>query len=151
MYRVDFLGITMGYARFLYKGKVSIGGKTAYHLNVRAWTSGVLSFIYPINETIDYYLDAETIAPIRHRVHGQEKEEGRRGDLRPGEREDRLPVPDNGEIRKKVDVVPSIHDPVSVAYYFRWRDMGSRGQAEERVRRPQGLPDRHRVRGVRNG
>ncbi|MBP2684479.1 MAG: hypothetical protein H6Q79_2518, partial [Deltaproteobacteria bacterium] len=48
-YRVDFIGITMGYARFRYEGKVSIAGKTAYHLNVRAWTSGALSYIYPIN------------------------------------------------------------------------------------------------------
>ena len=75
-YRVDFLGITMGYARFRYNGKVSIAGKTAYHLNVRAWTSGVLSFVYPINETIDYYLDAETLAPIRQEF--TQRGEGRR-------------------------------------------------------------------------
>ncbi|MDD5761635.1 MAG: DUF3108 domain-containing protein, partial [bacterium] len=74
VYRVDFIGITMGYARFRYQGKVSIAGKQAYHLNVRAWTSGVLSYIYPINETIDYYLDAETIAPIRQEYTQREKE-----------------------------------------------------------------------------
>jgi hypothetical protein len=74
VYRVDFIGITMGYARFRYVGKVTIAGKSAYHLNVRAWTSGILSYIFPINETIDYYLDAETIAPIRQEFTQREKE-----------------------------------------------------------------------------
>ena len=123
-FRVDFLGITMGYARFLYKGKVSIGGKTAYHVNVRAWTSGILSFLYPINETIEYYLDHETIAPIRIEYTGRKN---KRDDVAIYDQEKGKIVyryRDTGEIRKKVDVVPSIHDPVSATYYFRWRDMG---------------------------
>ncbi|MBE0603233.1 MAG: DUF3108 domain-containing protein, partial [Deltaproteobacteria bacterium] len=115
---------TMGYARFLYKGKVSIGGRTAYHVNVRAWTSGILSFIYPINETIEYYLDHETIAPIRIEYTGRKK---KRDDVAFYDQEKGKIVyryRDTGEIRKKVDVVPSIYDPVSATYYFRWRDMG---------------------------
>jgi hypothetical protein len=124
VYRVDFIGITMGYARFRYLGKVAIAAKPAYHLNVRAWTSGVLSFIYPINETIDYYLDAETLAPIRQEFTQREKD---KDDVAIYNQETgrityryRL----SGEIRKQVDTIPSIYDPVSVAYYFRWRDLG---------------------------
>ena len=30
----------------------------------------------------------------------------------------------SGKIRKEVDTVPSVYDPVSVAYYFRWKDLG---------------------------
>ena len=97
VYRVDFIGITMGYARFRYQGKVMIAGKTAYHLNVRAWTSGVLSYIYPINDTIDYYLDAETLAPIRQEFTHPREGEGRRCPLRPGDREDHVQVPADGE------------------------------------------------------
>ncbi len=123
-YRVDFLGITMGYARFLYKGRVTIGGRTAYHVNVRAWTTGVLSFLYPINETIEYYLDSETIAPIRIEYTGRKN---KRDDVAVYDQENGKIVyryRDNGQIRKKVDVLPLTHDPVSAAYYFRWRDMG---------------------------
>ncbi len=127
-YRVDFLGITMGYARFRFVGKVSIGGRTAYHLNVRAWTSGILSYIYPINDTIDYYLDYETIEPIRIEYTGRrdKKDDTAVYDQEKGKIVYRYRH--NGEIRKVVDVVPGIHDPVSATYYFRWRDMGEKGR-----------------------
>jgi hypothetical protein len=123
-FRVDFLGITMGYARFQYAGRVSIGGKTAYRINVRAWTSGVLAYLYPINETIEYYLDTENIQPIRIEYTGRKN---KRDDAAVYDQETGKILYrylDNGEIRKTVDAVPSIHDPVSVIYYFRWRDMG---------------------------
>lgn len=124
VYRVDFIGITMGFARFRYNGKVSIAGKPAYHLNVRAWTSGILSYIFPINETIDYYLDAETLAPIRQEFtqRDREKDDVALYDQETGKITYRYRQ--SGKIRKEVDTVPSVYDPVSVAYYFRWRDLG---------------------------
>jgi hypothetical protein len=124
VYRVDFIGITMGYARFRYQGKVFIDGKPTYHLSVRAWTSGVLSYIYPINETIDYYLDPETIAPIRQEYTQREraKDDVALYDQETGKITYRYLQ--SGEIHKQVDTVPSVYDPVSVAYYFRWKDLG---------------------------
>jgi hypothetical protein len=124
VYRVDFIGITMGYARFRYLGKVAIAGKPMYHLNVRAWTSGVLSYIYPINETIDYYLDTETLAPIRQEFTQREKE---KDDVALYDQETgkiTYRYRQSGAIRKQVTTVPSVYDPVSVAYYFRWKDIG---------------------------
>ncbi len=124
VYRVDFIGITMGYARFRYQGKVSIAGKPVYHLNVRAWTSGILSYIFPINETIDYYLDAETLAPVRQEFTQREKE---KDDVALYDQETgriTYRYRQSGAIRKQVDTIPSVYDPVSVAYYFRWRDLG---------------------------
>ena len=124
VYRIDFIGITMGYARFRYQGKVSIAGKPVYHLNVRAWTSGVLSFVYPINETIDYYLDAETLAPIRQEFTkgDNEKDDIALYDQETGRITYRYRQ--SGKIRKQVTTVPSVYDPVSLAYYFRWKDLG---------------------------
>jgi hypothetical protein len=123
-YRVDFIGITMGYARFRYQGKVLLAGKPAYHLNVRAWTSGVLSFIYPINDTIDYYLDAETLAPIRQEFTQRQsgKDDVAIYDQEKGTITYRYRK--TGKIRKQVATTPLVYDPVSVAYYFRWRDLG---------------------------
>lgn len=125
VYRVDFIGITMGYARFRYQGKVSIAGKPAYHLNVRAWTSGILSYIFPINETIDYYLDTETIAPIRQEFTQREsgKDDVALYDQETGKITYRYRQ--TGKIRKQVNTIPSVYDPVSVAYYFRWKDLGA--------------------------
>ena len=124
VYRVDFLGITMGYARFRYQGKVLIAGKPMYHLNVRAWTSGALSYIYPINDTIDYYLDAETLAPIRQEFTHPEREKDDVALYNQETGKITYRYRQTGEIRKEVDTVPSVYDPVSVAYYFRWRDLG---------------------------
>ena len=129
VYRVDFIGITMGYARFQYRGEVTIGGKLAYHLNVRAWTSGILSYIFPINETIDYYLDAETIAPIRQEFtqRESEKDDVALYDQETGKITYRYRQ--SGKIRKEVKTIPSVYDPVSVAYYFRWKDLGAENRS----------------------
>jgi hypothetical protein len=124
VYRVDFIGITMGYARFRYQGKVSVAGKPAYHLNVRAWTSGILSYVYPINDTIDYYLDAETLAPIRQEFSKRESE---KDDVALYDQETgriTYRYRQSGKIRKQVTTVPTVYDPVSLAYYFRWKDLG---------------------------
>jgi len=124
VYRVDFIGITMGYARFRYQGKVAVGGKVAYHLNVRAWTSGVLSYIYPVNETIDYYLDAETLAPLRQEFTQRAKLPDYVATYEQDTGKITYRYRRTGEVRKRVNAVPMVYDPVSAAYYFRWRDVG---------------------------
>jgi hypothetical protein len=130
VYRVEFLGLTMGYARFTFKGKVSLRGRETYHLNVRAWTSDFLSVIYPINDNIDYYLDVKTLAPLRQEFTriGKGRDDVAIYDQENGKIVYRYK--NTGEIRKEVDVTPDVHDPVSAAYYFRARDLG----AEERPR-----------------
>ena len=129
VYKVEFLGITMGYARFTFLGKVLLSGKEAYHLRVRAWTSDILSLIYPIDDTIDYYLDVQTIAPLRQEFANSRKED----DVAIYDQEKGTIVyryKKDGTIRKKVDAVPNVYDPVSAAYYFRTRDLA----AEEKGR-----------------
>jgi len=128
VYKVEFLGITMGYARFSFLGKVLLSGKEAYHLRVRAWTSDLLSVIYPMDDIIDYYLDVHTIAPLRQEYTKSAK----RDDVAIYDQEKGTIVyryRKNGKVRKKVDVVPNVYDPVSLAYYIRTR--GPEGEAEE--------------------
>lgn len=127
-YRVEFLGMTMGYARFAFKGKVTYNGKEVYHLNVRAWTSDFLSVIYPVNDTIDYYLDVKTLAPLRQEYtrEGKKKDDIAFYDEEKGKIVYRYKS--NGEVRKRVDVPQGVHDPVSAAFYFRTRDLGEEGR-----------------------
>lgn len=130
VYRVEFLGMTMGYARFTYKGKVSWNGKEAYHLSVRAWTTSVLSIIYPIDDTIDYYLDMKTLAPLRQEYTGRVKG---KDDIAVFDQEKGRIVyrrKSTGEIRKQVEAPVNVYDPVTAAYYFRARGVG----AEDRPR-----------------
>lgn len=122
VYRVEFLGLTMGYARFSVRGMVRIGDRQAYHLTVRAWTSDLLSVFYPMNDTIDYYLDVETLAPIRQEFTNSRKED----DIAYYDQETGSIVyryKKSGKIRKTVEAVPGVYDPVSVAYYFRTREL----------------------------
>ena len=103
----------------------------AFHLNVRAWTSGLLAYIYPVNETIDYYLDTETLAPLRQEFTRREREKDEVAvfDQETGTVTYRFRQ--SGEIHNKVDISPQpVYDPVSAAYYFRGRDLGG----EERAR-----------------
>ena len=129
VYKVEFLGVTMGYARFSFLGKVLLSGKEAYHLRVRAWTSDLLSMVYPMNDTIDYYLDVQTITPLRQERTKTRKEDDvaifdqEKGTIVYRDKKD-------GKVIKKVDVVPHVHDPVSVAYYFRSRDPGVEQKAQ---------------------
>lgn len=121
-YKVEFLGITMGYARFTFLGKVELSGTEAYHLRVRAWTSDLLSLIYPIDDTIEYYLDVRTLAPLRQEYTQSRKEhdvaiyDQVNGTIIYRSRKD-------GKIRKKVDLMPNVYDPVSAVYYFRTHDL----------------------------
>lgn len=125
VYRVEFLGITMGYARFAFNGKVLLGGREVYHLSVRAWTSNVLAIIYPINDTIEYYMDIKTLEPLRQEYTSagrKKKDNVTTYDQETGRivYRDR----DSGEIRRQVDTVPDVYDPVTLAYFFRSREPG---------------------------
>ena len=122
VYRVEFLGLTMGYARFRFRGTVRIDGRVAYHLTVRAWTSDLLARIYPMNDTIEYYLDVETLAPIRLEFASSRKEDDiAYYNQRTGEIVYRYKK--NGKIRKRIDAVPGVYDPVSMAYFLRTRGL----------------------------
>ncbi|HZD54962.1 MAG TPA: DUF3108 domain-containing protein [Candidatus Aquicultoraceae bacterium] len=127
VYRVEFLGITMGYARFSFLGKVLLSGREVFHLRVRAWTSDILSLVYPIDDLIDYYLDVETLVPIRQENRKMRKED----DVAIFDQERGKIVYryiKNWKVRKQVDVVPRIYDPVSAAYFVRSRNPGEAGQ-----------------------
>lgn len=122
VYRVEFLGLTMGYARFSLHGKMLLEGKEVYHLSVRAWTSDLLSVIYPMNDTIEYYLDAETLAPVRQEFTKSRKED----DIAYFDQDAGTIVyrfKETGKVRKRVEALPRVYDPVSVAYYFRSRPL----------------------------
>ena len=129
VYRIEFLGITMGYARFAFNGKVLLGGREVYHLSVRAWTSNVLAIIYPINDTIEYYMDIRTLAPLRQEYTsaGRKKKDNvttydqETGRIVYRDRE-------SGEIRRQVDAVPDVYDPVTLAYFFRSREPDGDGK-----------------------
>jgi hypothetical protein len=131
-YRMTFLGVTAGYARFTIMGKTIIDGRQAWHLHVRGWTSQFLSVFYPVNNIMDYYLDVKTLAPIRIDTTKNEKKKFSDGIALYDQEKGEITYWDRAmkNMEKKVEVVPNVHDPVSAVYYFRARETGN----PERVR-----------------
>lgn len=124
-YKVTFMGVTAGYARFISRGRVRIGGRDAYHIQIKAWTTGTLSVLFPISESFDYYLDAESLAPIRRdsvirKVNRPEivlfdQEKGTITHW----------YGDTMEVRKVKQIPPpGFYDGVGAMYFFRTRGIG---------------------------
>jgi len=126
-YKVTFMGVTAGYARLISRGKVRIGGRDAYHIQIKAWTTGTLALLFPISESFDYYLDAATLTPIRRDsvirkinrpeivLFDQEK-----GTITHW-------YGDTMEVRKKKQIPPpDFYEGVGATYFFRTRGFGDR-------------------------
>jgi hypothetical protein len=126
-YKITFMGVTAGYARFLSKGKVRIGGRDAYHILVKAWTTGTLAVLFPISESFDYYLDAETLAPLRRDSWIRKVN---RPEIVLFDQENGTVThwyADTMEVRKKKQVrPPTFYEGVSATYFFRTRGFGDR-------------------------
>jgi hypothetical protein len=125
-YRLTFLGVTAGYARFTIMGKTIVDGRQAWHLHVRGWTSQFLSVFYPVNNIMDYYLDVKTLAPIRIAVTKNEKNKFTDEVIMYDQDKGTITYWDKTlkKMEKKVEVVPNVHDPVTAVYYFRAKDAG---------------------------
>jgi hypothetical protein len=126
-YRLTFLGVTAGYARFTILGKTIVDGRHAWHLHVRGWTSQFLSVFYPVNNIMDYYLDVKTLVPIRIAVTKNERKKFTDEIILYDQEKGQITYWDRAmkNMEKRVDVVPEVHDPVTAVYYFRTRDAGN--------------------------
>lgn len=125
-YRLTFLGVTAGYARFTIMGKTIVDGRQTIHLHIRGWTSAFLSVFYPVNNIMDYYLDVDTLEPVRIAVTKTEKKKFKDQVILYDQEKGVITYWDKNlkNMEKKVEVVPNVHDPVSAVYYFRTRDTG---------------------------
>lgn len=124
-FRIRFLGVTVGYATFRFRGTVDLEGRPALLLSVRARTTGSLSMIYPVRQEIDYYLDPGTLLPLRQEYltgrHGKDDQvifDQERGTIVYRDRRTK-------EVGRTVKVVPGVFDPVTAAYSFRARKPGA--------------------------
>ncbi|HEY3490841.1 MAG TPA: DUF3108 domain-containing protein [Candidatus Deferrimicrobiaceae bacterium] len=126
-YRLTFLGVTAGYARFSIMGKTIVDGRQVWHLHVRGWTSQFLSVFYPVNNIMDYYLDVKTLAPVRIDVTKNEKKKFTDEVVLYDQDKGQISYWDKTltKMEKKVDVTPNVHDPVTAVYYFRAKDTGN--------------------------
>jgi len=122
-YNIRWLGITVGYATLEVKGIVDIDGRKHYHLMSRARSNDFLSKIYPVEDVIESFIDAETLLSRRF------KKIQREGRYRSEEEVDHDQEKHTGhyyskknESSKDFEILPDSQDTLSVFYYFRYLD-----------------------------
>ena len=141
VYRVDFIGITMGYARFRYDGKGFHRGKDGIPPERAGMDVGGPLVRLP-DQRHDRLLSRRGDARADPAgVHASGEGERRRGPLQPGDGEDHVPVPAVGG-----DPEAGRHDPFRLRpgerrLLFPVAGPGRRGPSAERLRGPEGVSD----------
>ena len=141
VYRVDFIGITMGYARFRYDGK-GLHRRKAGVPPERAGLDVRGPLVHLPDQRDDRLLSRRGDArPDPAGVHAARRGKGRRGPLQPGDREDHVPVPAVGEDPEAGRHGPFRLRPGERRLLFPVEGPGRREPSAEHVRGPEGLPD----------
>ncbi len=115
-----WLGIPVGSGTLEVKEIVEIEGRKAYHIHGEGRTNDVLATFYPIEDTVESYLDVETLKPVRFE---KRQREGRYRsdevvifdhDKRLAYYESRL----NGS-KKEIPIENGVQDLISTLYWLR--------------------------------
>lgn len=120
VYKARWLGIPVGTATSCIKGIKKIRGRDAYELEITVKTNDFCSRIYKIDDRYVSFMDVEKLCTLRHEVYRREG------------RYKKDAVTDFDQVNHKayfknfldrsekvVKIPPLVHDPVSMAYYFR--------------------------------
>ena len=115
-----WFGIPVGSGWIEVKGIESIEGRNAYHVEAQGRTNDVLSKLYPIHDSIQTYIDVETLEPLRFEKHQRE------GHYRADEVVTFNPATHKAayhsllnESTKEVDLPDQFQDLISALYWFR--------------------------------
>lgn len=115
-----WFGIPVGHGSLEVKGIVTLEGRQAIHIVAQGRTNDVLSKLYPIQDEIHSYLDAQTLKPLRFE---KRQREGRY-------RSDEVVTFDHATHKatyqsllngstKEIELPEDFHDLISALYWFR--------------------------------
>lgn len=120
VYDVSWMGLHVGYGTLEVKEMAEVGGRRAYHVIAEARTNEVLSALYPVNDSIESWIDAETFHSLEFRKKLSEAR------YRADEHIVFDPVKKKGFYesylnggKKEVEIPWPVHDLVSAFYWFR--------------------------------
>ena len=115
-----WLGIPVGHGWIEVQEMAEVGGRQAYHLHAEGHSNDVLSKFYPIHDTIESYVDAQTLQPLRFEKHQREgrykADEIVTFDYAAGMARYQSLL--NGST-KQIPITPDIQDLLSALYWFR--------------------------------
>jgi hypothetical protein len=120
VFRVKWLGMSVGEITATINGIKKINGRDAYALEASAKTNGLLAAVYPVNDRYVSYMDTERLYTLRHEVY---RREGRY-------KKDAVTDFDQAAgmayfvnfldgSKKTVKIPPGVQDSLTAAYYFR--------------------------------
>jgi hypothetical protein len=142
-YRGYWMGIPVGWAELSVSYEEDEEGRPILHFKSRAWSSGIFSRIYPVEDQVDSYFDLDNLRPLRYRIKQSE------GKHRNDKRIDfdhisgKATYSKNQEEPRTFDVTPGIQDPLSSLYYLRLQEMevGKQVKVQSFVRRQDAVID----------
>lgn len=73
--KVAFFGITVGFMKINIGPMVQVKDKKAYHLTVKLKSADFYSFIYSLNNTVETFIDAKTIIPLKYTLIQRESKQ----------------------------------------------------------------------------
>lgn len=73
--KVAFFGITVGFMKINIGPMVKVKNTKAYHLTVKLKSADFYSFIYSLNNTVETFIDAKTITPLKYSLIQRESKQ----------------------------------------------------------------------------
>ncbi len=118
VYKVEYLGITVGEGRAEVKEKTVINGRPAYHVEVRVRSHGIIDKIYKVRDEHHTYIDAETFDSLAYRKKVNEGKRAREEYVE-YDQEKHQAVLESKAGKKFYEIQPRTQDQLSCGYYFR--------------------------------
>ena len=122
VYEVHFLGVSAGEAQLIVKDPIIFSGRQVFPLLSTVQSNDFVSFIYPVRDRVESYLDAEGL--YSHRIHVDQHQGTRKRKkdvLFDHVQHKAIQTKDN--VRLVFDIPPHVNDFLSVLYYFRAQAM----------------------------
>jgi len=118
VFDITWMGISAGTASLEIRDRIKMNGREVYHIVSTARSNNVLSFIYPVDDLIETFVDTEWIYPYRLTIN---KKEGRR------KKDKEIVFDQTGHTAREIhggnemtsEVPPDVQDPLSCLYFFR--------------------------------
>lgn len=115
-----WMGIPVGYGYLEVKEIVEIGGRRAYHIHAEGHTNKVLSKFYPIHDSVESYLDVQTLRPLRFEKH-QSEGKYRADEIVTFDYSNRMAAYESllNKSTKQIQLPDEFQDIISAMYWFR--------------------------------
>lgn len=117
-FTLSWAGIPAGETVMEIREIADIGGRDALHMVTRSRSGKIVSAFYYVNNRVDSYVDAETLAPLKYEVTQQKKGRRRFKSAIFDPLKNEVEFTRDGK-KEVINVPPDVFDSFSIIYYLR--------------------------------